>query len=80
MFFMEQSSVVERALEIINRMSELNEQLARLMLENGQPKGALPAYVEYTPEQWQEYEHNRAEHFCTLPRKVRLASNPVLVF
>jgi hypothetical protein len=59
---MDQSPVVKRALEIINRMSELNEQLAKLIRENGHPKGALPAYVEYTPEQWQEYDRNRAEH------------------
>lgn len=58
---MEQSPKVKRALDIINRLSELNEQHDKMMRENGHPKGGLPAYVEFTKEQWEEYERNRAE-------------------
>jgi len=58
---MEQSPKVKRALEIINRMSELSEEHEKMMLENGHPKGQMPAYVEFTKEQWDAYAHNRKE-------------------
>ena len=57
-----ESDKSKRALEIINRMSELNEEHEKMMLDNGHPKGQMPAYVEFNKEQWAQYERNREEH------------------
>jgi hypothetical protein len=53
---------LKRGREITNRMSELNEEHEKMMSECGKPKGQTPVYVEFTTEQRQAYERNRAEH------------------
>ncbi len=47
-----------RALEIINRLSELNERY-REFTESG---GKIVSYIEITQEQREELERNRQEH------------------
>jgi hypothetical protein len=44
-------------LELIDRMSELLDQNAKMV----KPKGTFPSYVEFTQEQWEAYDQNRKE-------------------
>ena len=44
-------------LELINEMSELLDQNAKII----EPQGTLPYHVEFTKEEWEAYDRNRKE-------------------